>query len=168
FSLWSRELDFETRLTMATDIGLQHSRFGYESIYTKMLYDLEMDGSVTETELDELGIPKRILNSCLVQRSVDTFVGMPFNIAGYGILTHFLAKITGHMAGAFVHFGFDVHLYNNHMEGVCELMKRQAPEHSDPVVIFPHEWSELDDFKWDDILILGYDPLPWIKVPVAV
>ncbi|EFI7037359.1 thymidylate synthase, partial [Escherichia coli] len=168
FSLWSRELDFETRLTMATDIGLQHSRLGYESIYTKMLYDLEMVGSVTETELDELGIPKRILNSCLVQRSVDTFVGMPFNIAGYGILTHFLAKITGHMAGAFVHFGFDVHLYNNHMESVCELMKRQAPEHSDPVVIFPHEWSELDDFKWDDILILGYDPLPWIKVPVAV
>ncbi|MZQ57876.1 thymidylate synthase, partial [Escherichia coli] len=105
FSLWSRELDFETRLTMATDIGLQHSRLGYESIYTKMLYDLEMDGSVTEAELDELGIPKRILNSCLVQRSVDTFVGMPFNIAGYGILTHFLAKITGHMAGAFVHFG---------------------------------------------------------------
>ena len=168
FSLWSRELDFETRLTMATDIGLQHSRLGYESIYTKMLYDLEMDGSVTEAELDELGIPKRILNSCLVQRSVDTFVGMPFNIAGYGILTHFLAKITGHMAGAFVHFGFDVHLYNNHMEGVCELMKRQAPEHSDPVVIFPHEWSELDDFKWDEVLILGYDPLSWIKVPVAV
>lgn len=74
FSLWSRELDFETRLTMATDIGLQHSRLGYESIYTKMLYDLEMDGSVTETELDELGIPKRILNSCLVQRSVDTLL----------------------------------------------------------------------------------------------
>ncbi|EOV6912566.1 thymidylate synthase, partial [Escherichia coli] len=43
-----------------------------------------------------------------------------------------------------------------------------APEHSDPVVIFPHEWSELDDFKWDEVLILGYDPLPWIKVPVAV
>ncbi|HFV6724403.1 TPA: thymidylate synthase, partial [Escherichia coli] len=168
FSLWSRELDFETRLTMATDIGLQHSRLGYESIYTKMLYDLEMDGSVTEAELDELGIPKRILNSCLVQRSVDTFVGMPFNIAGYGILTHFLAKITGHMAGAFVHFGFDVHLYNNHMESVRELMQRQAPEHSDPVVIFPNEWSELDDFKWDEILILGYAPLPWIKVPVAV
>lgn len=168
FSLWSRELDFETRLTMATDIGLQHNRFGYESIYTKMLCNLEQNGGISEAELDDLGVPKRILNSCLVQRSVDTFVGMPFNIAGYGILTHFLAKITGHMAGAFVHFGFDVHLYDNHMEGVNELMKRQAPEHSDPVVIFPHEWSELDDFKWDDIQILGYDPLPWIKVPVAV
>ncbi|EFA4454285.1 TPA: thymidylate synthase, partial [Escherichia coli] len=62
----------------------------------------------------------------------------------------------------------DVHLYNNHMESVRELMQRQAPEHSDPVVIFPNEWSELDDFKWDEILILGYAPLPWIKVPVAV
>ena len=118
--------------------------------------------------MDELGIPKRILNSCLVQRSVDTFVGMPFNIAGYGILTHFLAKITGHMAGAFVHFGFDVHLYDNHMEGVEELMKREPPKESDPVVIFPHEWAELDDFKWEGVQVCGYSPLPWIKVPVAV
>ncbi|CAI6214339.1 hypothetical protein DJICPGNB_25940 [Escherichia coli] len=41
-------------------------------------------------------------------------------------------------------------------------MKRRLEEHSDPVVIFPHEWSELDDFKWDEVLILGYDPLSWI------
>ncbi|EBH9357919.1 thymidylate synthase, partial [Salmonella enterica subsp. enterica serovar Cerro] len=168
FSLWSRELDFETRLTMATDIGIQHNRHGHESIYTQMLCLLERDGGITENMLDELGIPKRILNSCLVQRSVDTFVGMPFNIAGYGILTHFLAKITGHMAGAFVHFGFDVHLYDNHMEGVEELMKREPPKESDPVVIFPHEWAELDDFKWEGVQVCGYSPLPWIKVPVAV
>ncbi|HGT8083623.1 TPA: thymidylate synthase, partial [Escherichia coli] len=159
---------FETRLTMATDIGIQHNRHGHESIYTQMLCLLERDGGITENMLDELGIPKRILNSCLVQRSVDTFVGMPFNIAGYGILTHFLAKITGHMAGAFVHFGFDVHLYDNHMEGVEELMKREPPKESDPVVIFPHEWAELDDFKWEGVQVCGYSPLPWIKVPVAV
>ncbi|WP_162270559.1 thymidylate synthase, partial [Enterobacter hormaechei] len=85
-----------------------------------------------------------------------------------GILTHFLAKITGHMAGAFVHFGFDVHLYDNHMEGVEELMKREPPKESDPVVIFPHEWAELDDFKWEGVQVCGYSPLPWIKVPVAV
>ncbi|HGN9081876.1 TPA: thymidylate synthase, partial [Klebsiella pneumoniae] len=104
----------------------------------------------------------------LVQRSVDTFLGMPFNIAGYGILTQFIAKITGHMAGAFVHFGFDVHIYNNHLEQVEELLAREHPESSDPIVVFPHEWEELDDFKWDGVQIFGYEPLPWIKAPVAV
>ncbi|HDN7366997.1 TPA: thymidylate synthase [Salmonella enterica subsp. enterica serovar Chester] len=168
FSLWSRELDFETRLTMATDIGLQHNRHGHESIYTQMLCILGQNEGISENTLDKLGIPRRILNSCLVQRSVDTFVGMPFNIAGYGILTHFLAKITDHMAGAFVHFGFDVHLYDNHIEAAQELMGRGIPGNSDPVVIFPHEWAELDDFKWDRVQICGYNPLPWIKVPVAV
>ncbi|ENY5367408.1 thymidylate synthase [Klebsiella variicola] len=168
FSVWSRELDFQTRLSMATDIGIQHNRHGYESIYTQMLCLIEQRGSISEPMLDELGIPKRILNSCLVQRSVDTFLGMPFNISGYGILTQFIAKITGHMAGAFVHFGFDVHIYNNHMEQVEELLAREHPEPSDPIVVFPHEWEELDDFKWDGVQIFGYEPLPWIKAPVAV
>ena len=67
-----------------------------------------------------------------------------------------------------MHFGFDVHLYDNHMEGVEELMKREPPKESDPVVIFPHEWVELDDFKWEGVQVCGYSPLPWIKVPVAV
>ncbi|MZT10777.1 thymidylate synthase, partial [Citrobacter amalonaticus] len=62
FSLWSRELDFETRLTMATDIGLQHNRHGHESIYTQMLCLLGEQGGISEQTLDELGIPKRILN----------------------------------------------------------------------------------------------------------
>lgn len=67
-SVWSRELDFQTRLSMATDIGIQHNRHGYESIYTQMLCLIEQRGSISEPMLDELGIPKRILNSCLVQR----------------------------------------------------------------------------------------------------
>lgn len=88
-----------------------------------MLYDLDMDGSVIEVELDEFGIFKCIFNFCFVQCSVDIFVGMLFNIVGYGIFIYFFVKIMGYMVGVFVYFGFDVYLYNNYMEGVCELMK---------------------------------------------
>lgn len=104
----------------------------------------------------------------MIQRSVDVFVGMPFNIAGYGILTSLIAQITNHMPMMFSHFGMDVHVYENHMDGVNEMMDRDIPENSDPVVIFPESWKEIDDFCWQDVRIEGYAPHPWIKVPVAV
>ena len=103
-----------------------------------------------------------------MQRSVDVFVGMPFNIAGYGILTHFIAQITGHMAASLTHYGCDVHLYDNHQEAVEEFQARELPKSSDPVVILPEAWEEIDDFRWDGVVVEGYEPLPWIKVPVAV
>ncbi|WP_275051610.1 hypothetical protein [Klebsiella oxytoca] len=54
------------------------------------------------------------------------------------------------------------------MDGVNEMMDRDIPENSDPVVIFPESWKEIDDFCWQDVRIEGYAPHPWIKVPVAV
>lgn len=168
FYVWSRELDFSTRLAMASDLGRSHSQYGHESRYCRLLELLDAGEEVNDTLLDELGIPQRVLCSSVMQRSVDVFVGMPFNIAGYGILTHFLAQITGHMAATFTHYGCDVHIYENHKEAVAEFQARDTPDNSDPVVLFPESWAELDDFRWDGVVIEGYEPLPWIKVPVAV
>jgi thymidylate synthase len=133
-----------------------------------LVAEIEEGIPVDEVSLDALGIPRRVLCSAMIQRSVDVFVGMPFNIAGYGILTHFLAQITGHMPGTFSHFGCDVHLYSNHKDGVDELIARERPSESDPVVVLPSSWRELSDFRWDEIIVAGYAPKPWIKVPVAV
>ncbi|HAS1416713.1 TPA: thymidylate synthase [Enterobacter asburiae] len=168
FYVWSRELDFPTRLSMASDVGRTHSQYGHESMYSRLLELLDSGTEINDELMDNLGIPKRVLCSSVMQRSVDVFVGMPFNIAGYGILTHFIAQITGHMAASLTHYGCDVHLYDNHQEAVEEFQARELPKSSDPVVILPEAWEEIDDFRWDGVVVEGYEPLPWIKVPVAV
>jgi thymidylate synthase len=94
-----------------------------------------------------------------MQRSVDVFVGMPFNIAGYGILTHFLAHITNHMPSMMSHYGCDVHIYADHAEGLKEFGQREIPVDSKPIVLFPDTWRELNDFRWEDVVIDGYKPL---------
>ncbi|MEY1580012.1 thymidylate synthase [Providencia manganoxydans] len=180
FGAWSRELDPINRLTMAFKIGINHLEHNVESKYAAFALVVKpimdeanqddhnrfMDG-LTHDWLDHHNIPRRILNTGMVQRSVDTFVGMPFNIAGYSIITHFLAHITDHMAGNFTHFGFDVHLYNDHEDGVNTYLEREDIEENNPIVVFPNSWRELEDFNWQGISILGYQSQPWIKVPVA-
>ncbi|HBL6736687.1 TPA: thymidylate synthase [Klebsiella oxytoca] len=168
YHVWSRELGFEERLRQANAIGEVHAKYLHESRYTALLAEIERRGEASEEMLDSLNIPRRALCSAMIQRSVDVFVGMPFNIAGYGILTSLIAQITNHMPMMFSHFGMDVHVYENHMDGVNEMMERDIPENSDPVVILPESWKEIDDFRWQDVRIEGYAPHPWIKVPVAV
>ncbi|HHT4259176.1 TPA: thymidylate synthase [Klebsiella variicola] len=168
YHVWSREVGYEERLRQAVSIGEAHARYNHESRYTKLLAEINHQGQATETMLDDLDIPRRALCAGMVQRSVDVFVGMPFNIAGYGILTALIAQITNHMPMMLCHIGFDVHVYENHLDGVSEMMSREFPENSDPVVILPDSWTEVDDFRWQDVRIEGYAPLPWIKVPVAV
>ncbi len=175
FGAWSRELDPASRLTMAICTGVNHIEHDVCSKYAEIAEEIREIGgdldeflqTVTHEWLDCRDIPRRVLNTGMVQRSVDTFVGMPFNIAGYGILTHFLAHITGHMAGNFTHFGFDVHLYENHKEGFEEYASREDIEENKPIVVFPDSWKELADFNWQEIQIHGYKSHPWIKVPVA-
>ncbi|PHM69526.1 thymidylate synthase [Xenorhabdus sp. KJ12.1] len=179
FGAWSREIDPVNRLVMAFRIGINHIEHDIESKYADFAlaikpimerdsasYD-DFMSSLTHEWLDHHNIPRRVLNTGMVQRSVDTFVGMPFNIAGYSIITHYLAHITDHMACNFTHFGFDVHLYNNHEDGVTTYLNRTDMPDSNPIVVFPDSWKELSDFNWQGIKIYGYRSYPWIKVPVA-
>nr|WP_275378641.1 thymidylate synthase [Xenorhabdus bovienii] len=179
FGVWSREIDPINRFVMAFRIGINHidhdmdSKYARFSLAVKHVMESNSDSydrfvsELTHEWLDHYQIPRRVLNTGMAQRSVDTFVGMPFNIAGYGILTHYLAHITDHMAGNFTHFGFDVHLYNNHEDGVTEYLDREDIAESNPIVSFPESWKELSDFNWRGIEIHGYKSHPWIKVPVT-
>ncbi|MCJ8601059.1 thymidylate synthase [Klebsiella pneumoniae] len=168
FYLWSRQLDAQTRFTMAMLLAATHTRAGKESSYTAFAAYVADGGDISWEAMDRFDIPQRQLCSSLMQRSVDVFVGLPFNLAGYGILTHFIAKLTGHMAMSLTHYGCDVHLYNNHTDAVDTYLSREFdPDVSNPAVIFPDSWRELKDFAWGDIEITGYAPQPWIKVPVA-
>lgn len=102
----------------------------------------------------------------LYQRSADTFLGVPFNIASYALLTMMIAQVVGKKPGEFVHTFGDVHLYSNHFDQVKEQMKR-TPKPFPNMKINP-EVKEIDDFKIEDFEIEGYDPHPPIKGDITV
>ncbi|MES2059947.1 MAG: thymidylate synthase [Patescibacteria group bacterium] len=105
--------------------------------------------------------------SCqLYQRSCDTFLGVPFNIASYSLLTMMIAQACDLKAGEFVWTGGDVHLYSNHLEQVEEQLSREPKE--SPTMKINSEVKDLFDFKFEDFELVGYDPHPPIKAPIAV
>jgi thymidylate synthase len=105
--------------------------------------------------------------SCqLYQRSADIFIGVPFNIASYAILTHMVAHVAGLKVGEFVHTFGDAHLYLNHLEQAKEQLTREPKQL--PRLIIKRDVQSIDDFRYDDFKIVNYDPLPHIKADVAV
>ena len=110
--------------------------------------------------------PRPSLSCQLYQRSADVFLGVPFNIASYALLTLMVAQVTGHRPGEFIHTLGDAHLYRNHFEQAQEqLARRPRPL---PTMRLNSKVNDLFAFRFEDFTLEAYDPLPSIKAPIAV
>ena len=106
------------------------------------------------------------LNCQLYQRSADVFLGVPFNIASYALLTHMMAQVCGLKAGDFVHTLGDAHLYNNHLEQArLQVSREPLPL---PTLKLNPEIEDIDDFTYADVEVVGYNHHPHIKAPISV
>jgi thymidylate synthase len=130
-------------------------------------------------QINEMALPPchtlaqfRVMNgklSCqLYQRSADMFLGLPFNIASYSLLTHMLAQICDLKVGTFVWTGGDCHIYNNHTDQVREQLQRKPHELPDILMPVFNNITELLATSTSDYKLTNYDPMDSIKAPMAV
>ena len=151
FQFHTEELTWHERLEIAQEKDSRN-----ENMYYKY----------SDEDFDRADIPKRRLNCLLYQRSNDFFLGVPFNITSYALLTAMIAHVTNMVPGTFTHTYGDAHVYTNHIEQFKVQMAR-TPKQLPKLWLNP-EIKSLFDFKYDDVKLIGYDPHPAIKADVAV
>lgn len=116
--------------------------------------------------LYNINVTNNKLSLLLYQRSCDAFLGVPFNIASYALLTMILAQVCGYEVGEFVHTYGDIHIYEDHYDQVREQISREPKPF--PTMILNKEKSDIDQFVFDDFKLENYDPHPVLKAPITV
>lgn len=166
-----------------TDLALYwcHSMFQFNCRPIPLLERLSLMAeyriTMTEEELDEEGIPKYKLDCHLYQRSADSILGVPFNIASYALLTHIISEIVGMIPGEFIHSFGDAHVYDNHKEAMTEQLSR-TPSELPKLIINKkyfqyYKYSDLSfdqlisSLSLDDFQLSNYNPQPAIKAELS-
>lgn len=157
FQFYTRPLSDKERM----DIYFERTKDAriYDDYYT-------WDGMPALEKMKELNIPTRALSCMMNQRSADVFLGVPFNIAQYSILTHMIAQVVNMQPDEFIWNGGDTHIYSNHEAQIMEQFGREP--FASPKVSLNKSVDKIDDFTYDDIVIEGYESHGTIKAKVAV
>jgi thymidylate synthase len=156
FQFWTRELSVTERQLWLAEHEPEIAReFGRKIGY-----------GITHGHLDGADVPRRGLSCQLYQRSADLFLGVPYNIASYALLTHMIGLLVNMQPLEFVWTGGDVHLYENHMDQVVELKFRNS--FPLPKLIIKRQVEHIDDFKLEDLDVVNYRSHSALKAPVAV
>lgn len=154
FQFYVRRIPFQKRLDMfVEDSGSEHCT-------AKGCID-DLNNIMTRA-----GVPQYMLDCQLYQRSGDIFLGVPFNIASYALLTMMIAQSVNMVPGEFIHTLGDAHLYLNHLEQAAIQLERKPRQL--PVMDINPNVHSLFDFKYEDFTLLDYDPAPHIKAEVSV
>lgn len=150
FQLWTRPLRLEERV-----------KWCYDTKGRRLFVE-----DLSATQLDEAGVPRLALSLHMYQRSADAFLGVPFNIASYALLTHMFAHVTNMVPSILTISYGDLHIYHNHFDQVIQQRARrpQAP----PWVTLNKDVKNISSFQFSDISLHNYNPLPAIAAPVAV
>jgi len=156
FQFWTRELSVEERQTW------------FDQNVDRADYDCPISDEAKHEYFSrpQHGVPKLALSCKLTQRSCDTFLGVPFNIVQYSILTHMIAQVTGTVADEFIWSGGDIHIYSNHMEQCREQLERKP--YPSPTLKLNPEINDIDDFTFEDFEIVDYESHPTIKAKVSI
>ncbi len=152
------------------DMSQQERAEWYDSFIGYLNDDMQNEGytpDVVDEYMDNSGVPAKKLSCQLYQRSCDVFLGLPFNIASYALLTHMIAHQLDMDVGEFVWTGGDVHLYRNHLDQAREMVSR-VPKFQQPQLRIKRKPESLFDYKIEDFEIVGYDPHPPLKGDVSV
>ena len=145
---------YTTELTLAERLSILQVRFP------------EYLGVKSHDKFDGYDIPRRRLSCQLYQRSVDSFLGLPFNIASYALLTHMFAQQCNMVVGDFIWTGGDCHIYDNHTEQVEEQLSRSP--YPFPQLVIKRKPDSIDDYKLEDFEFVNYQHHPAIKAPIAI
>jgi thymidylate synthase len=162
FQIYTRELSYEERLEYYIDKSDKFYHPHYDNDTVSGEYKLT-DGEDFFNNLmnePEINVPKRAISLMWNQRSVDTFLGLPFNIASYGFLLHMIAQQVNMVPDQLIGNLGDVHIYNNHIEQVKEQLNRE-PKRLPSLDL--NKADDLFSYKYEDFKIMGYDPHPPIK-----
>lgn len=125
------------------------------------------DNELDHEYFDSLHLPRRVIDCMLYQRSADSFLGVPFNIASYSMLLKMFAHQCDMISGDFIWIGGDCHIYSNHFDQVREQLSR-TPSEKAPQLFFNRKPDSIFEYDWKDLRIEDYEPQAYIAAPVAV
>lgn len=156
---YTKEMTFKERKQWAIDNKIKFEHYD--------CYSNPSDEEIVEM-FDKAGVPKRKLSCMWNQRSVDCGLGWSFNLLSYSILTHMIAQCVNMDVDEVIFSGGDVHVYKNHIEPLKEQLSRNPHLYALPTLKLNPNITEINDFTYEDIKIVGYESYPTIKMPLSV